>query len=151
MEDDKLIGSKRTQEEVKLPELRAPQKVQKVVENELSNIPADAQRYEVSYMHKDIVNHILAAVKYEFILTISIDGFVKFWKKSQAGITFVKAVKAHGGRVSCAALSQDQTRLATACTKDRTMKLYDVANFDLIYVVNFTQDFVPGFGLEFIN
>ena len=137
MDEDKLIGSKRPQEELKLPELRAPQKVQKVVENELYNIPSDTQRYEVSYMHKDIVNHILVAVKYEFIITISIDGFVKFWKKQQTGIAFVKAVKAHGGRVSCAALSEDQARLATACTKDRTMKLYDVANFDLIYVVNF--------------
>ena len=80
MENDIPAGSKRSQEDAKLPELRAPKKKKKIAENELSNIPS-AQRYEVSYMHKDVVNHIFVVLKHEFIITISMDGFVKFWKK----------------------------------------------------------------------
>ena len=40
-----------------------------------------AQKYERSYMHKDQINHIVISDKHEYIITISVDGFVKFWKK----------------------------------------------------------------------
>jgi len=66
-----------------------------------------AERYERSYMHKDVVNLVLVASKFQFIITVSQDSFVKFWKKTLTGIEFVKAYKAHGFVVSDAALSKD--------------------------------------------
>jgi len=51
-----------------------------------------ADMYERSYMHKEIVCNskliifyiktiVLVSNKYEYIFTMSIDGFLKFWKK----------------------------------------------------------------------
>lgn len=69
-------------------------------------------------MHKVQVNHVLVSQKYEFIITISIDGCVKFWKKTMAGIEFVKAFKAHTNPISSAVVSKDQERLLTTCPLD---------------------------------
>ena len=41
-------------------------------------------------MHRDIVTHVAVARKTEFLLTGSVDGHVKFWKKMLTGIEFVK-------------------------------------------------------------
>jgi peptidylprolyl isomerase domain and WD repeat-containing protein 1 len=38
-----------------------------------------------------------------FIITTSVDGHVKFWKKKDVGIEFVKHFKAHLGNESTAA------------------------------------------------
>lgn len=57
----------------------------------LQNMPS-ADMYERSYMHKEIVCNskliifyiktiVLVSNKYEYIFTMSIDGFLKFWKK----------------------------------------------------------------------
>lgn len=53
--------------------------------------------YEKSYMHRDRVTHIVVARKTDFIITASVDGHVKFWKKLSDGIEFVKHYKAHLG------------------------------------------------------
>ena len=48
-----------------------------------------SDRYERSYMHRDDVSHV-AVTKTDFIITASCDGHVKFWKKMDLGIEFVK-------------------------------------------------------------
>ena len=54
----------------------------------LDDMPS-SDRYEKSYMHRDDVTHI-AVTKTDFIMTASCDGHVKFWKKMDLGIEFVK-------------------------------------------------------------
>ena len=83
-------------------------------------------------MHRDVVNHVVIAEKHEFIVTISIDGYVKFWKKQCQGFIFGKSFKAHSGVVSSTALNHDESRLVTASPIDCAIKLFDVVNFDLI-------------------
>jgi peptidylprolyl isomerase domain and WD repeat-containing protein 1 len=61
----------------------------------LAMLPS-AERYEKSYMHRDVVTHV-AVSKTEFILTASVDGQVKFWKKQPVGVEFVKHIRAHLG------------------------------------------------------
>ena len=100
-------------------------------------------------MHKDLVEHVLVAHKNEFLVTISVDGFVKFWKKNQIGITFVKSFKAATGRINAAALSQDHCRLITASASDKIVKIFDVVNFDLMSLVK--TDFSPGPSIVFMN
>ena len=63
-------------------------------ESYLTNIPS-AEMYERSYMHRDIVTHVVVAAETQFIITASKDGHVKFWKKMLHGIEFVKHYKAH--------------------------------------------------------
>jgi len=89
-------------------------------------------------MHKDFVSHVLVSHVNEYVFTISVDGFVKFWKKASEGVEFVKTYRAHLNRITGAALSQNEERLATVCAIDMTFKLFDVINFDLIHMVKLT-------------
>ena len=55
----------------------------------IENLPA-SDVYEYSYMHRDIVTHIVVSKPTEFIITGSCDGHIKFWKKMQKDVEFVK-------------------------------------------------------------
>ena len=55
----------------------------------LSNMPS-SDAYEYSYMHRDVVTHVVVSKPCNFIITASLDGQVKFWKKMLEGIEFVK-------------------------------------------------------------
>ena len=57
-----------------------------------------ANMYEKSYMHRDTVNNV-AVTCTDFIITTSVDGVLKFWKKQTTGIEFVKQYRAHVGSV----------------------------------------------------
>jgi len=113
----------------------------------LENLP-NTNRYERSYMHKDLISHILVSHRYDFIFTVSIDGFLKFWKKAETGIELVKTFRAHLSKVSGVALSQNEQRLATVCPADESMKLFDVVNFDIMHMAKL--DFVPSI-CEFVD
>ena len=52
--------------------------------------------YELSYMHRDEITHH-AMTPTDYYITASKDGFVKFWKKNDSGIEFVKVFKTHLG------------------------------------------------------
>jgi peptidylprolyl isomerase domain and WD repeat-containing protein 1 len=87
-------------------------------------------------------------MKYEYIFTLSVDGFIKFWKKVQGGIEFVKTFRAHLGKISGAALSCNETRLATVSSLDSALKVFDVTNFDLMHMIKLK--FIPDI-CEFIH
>ena len=70
----------------------------------LANLPS-AELYEKSYMHRDIVTHILVSKPTEFVITGSLDGHVKFWKKMDKSIEFVKHYQAHLGPIFAMELS----------------------------------------------
>lgn len=75
-----------------------PKKKQKIVKFEklyLDLLPS-AELYERSYMHRDALSHIVVS-KTDFIITASVDGHVKFWKKQPLGIEFVKHFLSHTG------------------------------------------------------
>ena len=130
-----------------------PRKLQKLdlYDMVLENIPT-SENYEISYMHRDTVNNILVASKAEYIITFSIDGHVKFWKKAFHLVEFARNFKAHAGLITCAALSQNQDFLCTVGT-DKTLKIFDVMNCDLRTVVKLsfspsTCEFLPKEGSD---
>lgn len=45
----------------------------------LENLPS-SETYERSYMHRDVVSHVVVT-KTDFVITASQDGHLKFWKK----------------------------------------------------------------------
>ncbi|KAF7509710.1 hypothetical protein GJ744_007581 [Endocarpon pusillum] len=96
------------------------------------------QRYSKSLMHKDQVATVTVAPSpADFIITTSIDGFVKFWKKIATGIEFAKEYRAHNGRIQSTSISADGTAFATAGdADDRSIKLYDVVTFDLLSMIS---------------
>ena len=64
----------------------------------------------------------------DFIVTTSIDGHLKFWKKTASGIEFVKHYKSHLASIVDISLSADNELLATI-SDDMSLKVYDITNF----------------------
>ena len=64
----------------------------------------------------------------DFVVTGSCDGHVKFWKKNEEGIEFVKHFRAHLGRIEGLTNSVDGLLLATSAD-DKSLKIFDVVNF----------------------
>jgi len=117
------------------PAVTKPKK-RKVLKNAhvyLDNLPK-GEMYEKSFMHRDSVSLILANVPTGFIVTGSVDGHVKFWKKQYEGIEFVKHFRSHTGPLVAMVMSQDGRLLATM-GDDSLLKLYDVASFDMICMI----------------
>ena len=69
------------------------------------------------------------------MITASVDGHVKFWKKNESGIEFVKHYRAHLGDIAYADCSPDGLRYAT-CAGDQKIKIFDVINFDMINMIS---------------
>lgn len=61
----------------------------------LQNLPI-AENYEKSFMHRDLITHLVVTPT-DFIITGSIDGHIKFWKKQDLSIEFVKHFRCHLG------------------------------------------------------
>ena len=55
----------------------------------LSELPSQS-RYEQSLEHADHVVRVAVSTRAAFVITASVDGRVKFWKKKTQGIEFVK-------------------------------------------------------------
>jgi len=95
----------------------------------------------------------------DFFVTGSVDGHLKFWKKTGDGVEFVKHFRSHPGpivdlagaprgacrhrrsRADARAASADGGMVCT-CGGERTVKLYDVASFDMVGMLKLA--FSPG-------
>ncbi|RMZ92637.1 hypothetical protein DV736_g83, partial [Chaetothyriales sp. CBS 134916] len=98
-------------------------------------------RYSKSLMHKEqLFSVTVAPAPSDFVITTSVDGVVKFWKKAVSGIEFVKEFQAHEGAIKSISISADGGLFASAGDdEDRTIKLFDVASFDLLSILNVEQ------------
>ena len=111
-----------------------------------------ASQYEVSYMHRDLVTNVAATRPSPFLLTASVDGHLKFWKKlarttgqTASGtkptaaatgiIEFVQHFKAHAGTIPGLAVSADGALAASCSVVDKSIKVFDVQSFDMINMV----------------
>ncbi|CAH4029039.1 peptidylprolyl isomerase domain and WD repeat-containing protein 1 [Pieris brassicae] len=116
-------------------------KKRKVLEFEelyLENLPS-SETYERSYMHRDVVTHVVVT-KTDFVVTASQDGHLKFWKKQEEGVEFVKHFRCHLAPISHISANSTGTLLCTA-SSEKTIKIFDVVNFDMINMISI--DFEP--------
>ncbi|KIY45621.1 peptidyl-prolyl cis-trans isomerase [Fistulina hepatica ATCC 64428] len=119
----------------------AVKKKRKVLPHEelyLEHLPNTEQYYK-SFMHRDVVDFCVVT-RTDFIITTSIDGHLKFWKKQETGIEFVKHYRAHMQPITAISASADGQLFATL-SEDKTVKVFDVLNFDMINIINL--DFQP--------
>lgn len=100
----------------------------------IAALPA-APRYSKSLMHRDQLAFTTFTPYTDFLITSSIDGIVKFWKKDFGGIEFVKEFKAHTGEIRSVNVSADGRSFATAGS-DNTVKIFDVVTFDLLAMLS---------------
>ncbi|KAG2374989.1 hypothetical protein C9374_010363 [Naegleria lovaniensis] len=128
-------------------------KEEKVDQLHLQQLP-EGLMYEWSYMHRDHVCFVLVAPPAKataigssqsscfFIITMSRDGHVKFWRKTMDNIEFVKHFVAHKtsvmGPLTYGTMSSDGLLCASMSRYD--LKIYDVTNFDMINVFSFAKD-----------
>ncbi|KAI4870426.1 hypothetical protein F4820DRAFT_255469 [Hypoxylon rubiginosum] len=119
----------------------APKKKRRVLPHEKLYIEAlpKSARYSRSLMHKEQLSFV-NVTRSDFIITTSVDGVVKFWKKIGEGIEFVKEFKAHQGDVRSVSVSYDGRSFATAGA-DKTIKIFDVVTFDLLAML--PLDYAP--------
>ncbi|TGJ84130.1 hypothetical protein E0Z10_g4634 [Xylaria hypoxylon] len=124
-----------------LPSAAAPKKKRRVLPYEKLYVDAlpTSSRYSKSLMHKEQLSFV-TVTRTEFLITSSIDGVVKFWKKVAQGIEFVKEFKAHQDEIRSVSVSQDGRSFATAGA-DNTVKIFDVITFDLLTML--ALDFTP--------
>jgi peptidylprolyl isomerase domain and WD repeat-containing protein 1 len=94
-----------------------------------------AQRYAKSLMHREQLCFTTLTPHTDFLITSSIDGVVKFWKKDFGGVEFVKEFRAHTGEIRSVSASADGRSFAT-CGADNTVKIFDVVTFDLLAVLS---------------
>uniref|UniRef100_A0A7S1FJP1 peptidylprolyl isomerase n=1 Tax=Noctiluca scintillans TaxID=2966 RepID=A0A7S1FJP1_NOCSC len=112
----------------------------------LDNLPK-GEMYEKSFMHRDVVCFVVGSTSTGFVITASIDGHIKFWKKQHEGIEFVKHYRAHIGLLVSIVLSQDGKLLATI-GEDGALKLYEVESFDMVCMIK--MPFKPR-AIEFVH
>jgi peptidylprolyl isomerase domain and WD repeat-containing protein 1 len=93
----------------------------------IAALPASA-RYSKSLMHREQLCYTNFTPFTDFLITSSVDGVVKFWKKVLEGIEFVKQFKAHNGEIKSVSVSADGRSYATAGA-DKTVKIFDVITF----------------------
>jgi len=115
----------------------APKKKKRKLPHEKLYIAAlpSSVRYSKSLMHREQLAYTLVTPLTDFLITSSMDGVVKFWKKINADVEFVKEFKAHKDHIKSMSVSADGRSLATAGT-DKTVKIFDVVTFDLLSVLN---------------
>ncbi|KAF1965751.1 hypothetical protein BU23DRAFT_560794 [Bimuria novae-zelandiae CBS 107.79] len=99
-----------------------------------------AARYSKSLMHREQLCFTTITPFTDFLITSSIDGVVKFWKKDFGGVEFVKEFRAHNGEIKSVSASADGRSFAS-CGSDGTVKIFDVVTFDLLAVLN--CDYAP--------
>ncbi|KAI0036439.1 peptidyl-prolyl cis-trans isomerase [Vararia minispora EC-137] len=95
----------------------------------LEHLPS-ADRYYKSFMHREVVNFAVAT-KTDFVVTTSVDGHLKLWKKQEVGVEFVKHFRAHLEPIVGVSSSVDGTLFASI-SEDASAKVFDVLNFDMI-------------------
>lgn len=125
-----------------LPSAEAPKKKRRKLPYEklyISALPTSA-KYSKSLMHKDQITFLTVTPLTDFIITSSVDGFVKFWKKGADSIEFVKEFRAHNGEIKSVSVSADGRSFATAGV-DKSIKIFDVVTFDLVSML--TLEFTP--------
>ncbi|CAK43767.1 hypothetical protein CBS115989_4918 [Aspergillus niger] len=125
-----------------LPSADAPKKKRRKLPFEkvyVNALPA-SPRYSKSLMHKDQLSFVTVTPHTDFLITSSIDGFVKFWKKMAVGVEFVKEFRAHTSEIKSVSVSADGRSFATTGA-DKTVKIFDVITFDLLAML--TLEFTP--------
>ncbi|TGO15892.1 hypothetical protein BTUL_0034g00140 [Botrytis tulipae] len=125
-----------------LPSAEAPKKKRRKLPYEklyISALPTSA-RYSKSLMHKEQISFVTMTPLTDFLITSSVDGVVKFWKKGGGGIEFVKEFRTHIGEIKSVSISADGRSFVTAGA-DKTIKIFDVMTFDLLSML--TLEFTP--------
>ncbi|KAL7267971.1 Peptidyl-prolyl cis-trans isomerase cyp15 [Rhizina undulata] len=103
----------------------------------LSALPS-SPKYSKSLMHRDNLAFVTMTPLTDFLITTSVDGVVKFWKKVAVGIEFVKMFRAHQGEIVSVSVSSDGRSFASAGV-DKKVAIFDVVTFELLTTITLSH------------
>lgn len=127
-----------------MPSADAPKKKRRKLPFEkvyVNALPA-SPRYSKSLMHKDQLSFVTMTPYTDFLITSSVDGVVKFWKKMADGVEFVKEFRAHPHDTLRSVSGSADGRSFATVGSDKTVKIFDVITFGMflympvLYVVD---------------
>jgi len=98
-------------------------------------------------MHKEQLSFVTMTPFTDFLITSSVDGVVKFWKKVAVGIEFVKEFRAHIGEIKSVSVSSDGRSFASAGV-DNSVKIFDVITFGKVDLLEFPPKLMLTQGLQ---
>ncbi|KAG7562564.1 hypothetical protein FFLO_02038 [Filobasidium floriforme] len=104
----------------------------------LEHLPS-AERYYKSFMHRDQINFV-TMTKTDFVITTSVDGHVKLWKKQADSVEFVKHYRASLNSIVAVSADHEGKVFATV-SEGGEGRVFDVVNFDMINILKF--DYTP--------
>ena len=101
----------------------------------LSLLPI-SPNYSRSYMHRDQIHSIHPAGNLGMLLTLSLDGVAKFWKRTGTAdsLEFVKSYQAHVGTIAAATATHNGTTMASV-GGDGQIKIYAMETFDITALI----------------
>lgn len=127
---------------------------------QLDEIPSTSH-YQISFMHKSIVTHVVSSTRHGYVITACDDGIVKFWKRtftvlpddkqhpsgtSRKGdepstpcLEFVKSFTAHVGPLAALCVDPAEDTVASIGREDGLIKFYDVSTFDATAMIKTTS------------
>lgn len=153
VETDRTIGTQQEDTRAK----RARKTATASRRRRLEEIPS-CSHYQVSFMHKVAVAHVISSARYGYVITACNEGIVKFWKRisiaadtNRANIhsstsatnqgkndkpaspclEFVKSFTAHLGPLTALCINRSDDTIASIGKEDGIIKFYDVSAFDV--------------------
>jgi peptidylprolyl isomerase domain and WD repeat-containing protein 1 len=135
-----------------------PKKQKKRPLPDFRDIPTPAH-YQISFMHRSVVTHVITSWKHAYVITASSDGIVKFWKRTQVVppeqvgqtkkdkeaaatpcVEFVKSFTAHSGPVAALVIEEQEADVCVSIGhQDGIIKLYEVSTFDATAMIKTTE------------
>ncbi len=129
---------------------------------QLDEIPSSSH-YQVSFMHKAAVSHVISSARYGYVITACEEGIVKFWKRTSTVtdenapasggkkdqpatpcLEFVKSFTAHVGPLATLCIDERDDTIASIGKKDGLIKFYDVSTFDAKSMIKTNNTSVGG-------
>ncbi|KAH0794729.1 peptidyl-prolyl cis-trans isomerase CYP71 [Histomonas meleagridis] len=102
----------------------------------LSRLPS-AEMYYRSYMHVDQVLFVTYSEQIDFFISMSIDGVIQFWHKTETDIEFVRKINTKDGPFNSFSVSHDGKYIATS-SKNGRICVFDIPSFDLVSKYDFS-------------
>lgn len=91
-----------------------------------------SSKYEKSYMHKDQLDKVIYINKIDTLITISIEGMIKFWKKTSVGLEFIKEIRTFTTRIKSFSYTNSCQFALASSEFEENLCVFDLICIDLI-------------------
>ncbi|EAY20958.1 peptidyl-prolyl cis-trans isomerase, cyclophilin-type family protein [Trichomonas vaginalis G3] len=106
------------------------------IENNIFTTLPSGEMYYRSYMHRENLQFVASSQTYQFFITMSVDGFIKFWHADKTEIEFVKQIQPHEGQFCSFSVSEDDEFIAIGTNSGKII-ICRIQSFEMLTKVDF--------------